>query len=132
MALHGAAVRVLGVVETERTTTVGVALELLDGGLSIWLAAEAHDTRAAGATVWLVLDLSLLDSSDSLEELDQVLVAGAPWQLESVSAVISSNWCGGILTFLTWMMGFGSPPESAPSVKALGATTGAAAPPPPP
>lgn len=84
MTLHGSA-WVECIVETERTSTVRVALELLDGGLRVGLTAEANDTRATRAAVWLVLDLSAVDGTDGLEELDKVLVAGTPWQLLYVS-----------------------------------------------
>lgn len=35
LALHGAAVGVSSIVKAERTTAVGIALELLDGGSSV-------------------------------------------------------------------------------------------------
>lgn len=95
LALHGTAIGVASVVETERTTAVGVALELLNGGSSILLATEEDDTGAARATIWLVLDLSLLDVADGDEELDQILIAGAPWQLFVMLAGSSDVEMGG-------------------------------------
>lgn len=84
LALHGATtVGVASVVEAEGTATVGVALELLDGSSGVLLAAEENDTSATRATVGLVLDLGLLNVADGNEELDKILVAGAPWQLLS-------------------------------------------------
>lgn len=89
LTLHGAAVGVASVVEAERTTAVSVALELLDRGSSVLLTAEENDTGSTRAAVRLVLDLSLLDVADGDEELDQILVAGTPWQLwRRVSKVV--------------------------------------------
>lgn len=82
LAFHSSTVRVLGVVEAEWTTTVRVALELLDGGSGIALTAKLDYTRATRAAIWLVLDFGAVDGADSLEELDQVVIASAPRQLE--------------------------------------------------
>ena len=76
---------VLDEAEAERTTTVLVACELGDGGLGVRLRAKLDNACTCRATVWLVLDLGALDLPDGGEELDKVLVAGAPWKLESVS-----------------------------------------------
>ena len=70
--------------EAERTATVHVLLELGDGSLGVFEGAELDNTGTAGATVGLVLDLGALDLADSSEELDQVLVAGAPGQIADV------------------------------------------------
>lgn len=95
LTLHGAAVLVLGIVETQWTTTVRVALELLDSRLSIALVTELDHTCTTRAAVGLVLDLCALDAADRLEELDKVLVAGTPWQLYMISewpcALVGSN-----------------------------------------
>lgn len=76
---------VLDVGEAERTTAVLVAGELGDGCGSIVLVPELDHTGAARATVGLVLDLGALNFSDGREELNEVVVAGAPWQLSWVS-----------------------------------------------
>jgi hypothetical protein len=46
------------------------------------LLGELDDTGAAGATSRLILDLCTLDLADGDEELDEVLVACAPRELE--------------------------------------------------
>lgn len=81
LTLHGASIRVLGIVKPEGAATVRVALELLDARLSILSVGELDDSAAARASVWLVLNFGAVDGSDGLEELDEILVAGAPWQL---------------------------------------------------
>lgn len=67
--------------QAERTTTVLVALELGDGLSSVLLLRELDDTSTAGATSWLVLNLSTLDLTDRDEEFDEILVARAPREL---------------------------------------------------
>jgi hypothetical protein len=59
-------------------------LELRDGRGGVVLGAELDNTGAAGATVVLVLDLGTLNLTDSSEELDEVLVAGAPREVADV------------------------------------------------
>ena len=87
LTLHhvAALTTVLDIGEAERTTTVLVACEFGDGSLGVRLRAELHNTRACRATVRLVLDLGALDLADGGEELNKILVAGAPWQLNNVS-----------------------------------------------
>lgn len=89
LRLHHVAtlVEVLDVCETERTTAVLIASELLDSGLSVALRAELDYARASRAAIGLVLDLSPLNLADRGEELDQIIVASAPWQLKIVSLV---------------------------------------------
>jgi hypothetical protein len=72
---------VLDEAQAKRTATILVAAELVNGGLRIVCRVEADYTSAAGATVWLVLNLSLLNLADSGEQLDKILVASGPWQL---------------------------------------------------
>lgn len=79
-------VDVLDVREPERTVAVGVALEFGDGGSSVLLIGELDYTGAARASIWLVLNLGALDLADGGEELNHVLVAGAPRQLSLVSS----------------------------------------------
>lgn len=83
---HGIVVRSWGLVldeaETEWASTVLVTGELGDGSLGVLNSVEANDTGSAGTSVWLVLNLGLLDLSDGGEELDEILVAGGPWKLK--------------------------------------------------
>ena len=72
--------------EAERTATVHVLLELRNRSLSVLLGAELDNTGTAGATVGLILDLCALDLTDSSEQLDEVLVAGAPGQVANVDS----------------------------------------------
>lgn len=81
LTLHGSAFWILGIIEAERATAVLVALEFLDRGLGVTGVGELDDTAASRAAIWLVLDLSTLDGSNGLEELNQIFVAGAPRQL---------------------------------------------------
>jgi hypothetical protein len=84
--VHGGAslVGVLDVRQAEGTATVHVLLELGNGGGRIVLRAELDHTGTARATVGLVLNLRALDLADGGEELDQVLVAGAPGEVADV------------------------------------------------
>jgi hypothetical protein len=85
--VHGGGAGLVGVLnvgETEGTATVRVLLELGDGGSRVVLGSELDDTGTTRATVGLVLDFSTLDLADGGEELDQVLVAGAPGQVADV------------------------------------------------
>ena len=83
---HSIVVRSWGLVlneaEAEWATTVLVTRELGDGSLGVLDTIEANDTGSAGTSVWLVLNLGLLDLSDGGEELDKILVAGGPWKLK--------------------------------------------------
>jgi hypothetical protein len=56
-----------------------------DGSVGLALNGELNDTTSARASVGLVLDFSALDLSDSGEELDEILVAGAPGQVLDVN-----------------------------------------------
>ena len=88
LGLHGhcIVVRSWGLIldeaEAEWSSTVLVTGELGDGSLSIPNSVEANDTGSARTSVWLVLNLGLLDLSDGGEELDEILVAGGPWKLK--------------------------------------------------
>jgi hypothetical protein len=84
--VHGSAglVGVLHVGEAEGTAAVHVLLELRDRSGGIILRTELDHTGAARATVGLVLDFGTLDLADSGEQLDQVLVAGAPGEVADV------------------------------------------------
>jgi hypothetical protein len=84
--VHGGAglVGVLDVGEAEGTAAVHVLLELGDRSGGVVLRTELDDTGATRATVGLVLNLRALDLADGSEELDQVLVAGAPGEVANV------------------------------------------------
>ena len=73
---------VLDEAQTERASTILVALEFLDRGVGGVRVIEANDARAAGTTAGLILNLSLLYLTNSREELDEILIAGRPWQLK--------------------------------------------------
>lgn len=83
LSLHHVAtlVGVADVGQAEGTTAILVALELRDGLGSILLLGELNHTSATRATCRLILDLCTLDLTDRGEELDQVVVAGAPREL---------------------------------------------------
>jgi type IV secretory pathway VirJ component len=84
--VHGGAglVGVLDVGEAEGTAAVHVLLELGDSRSCVVLGAELDDTGATRATVGLVLNLRALDLADGGEQLDQILVAGAPGKVANV------------------------------------------------
>lgn len=69
LALHRVAtlVGVADVGQTERTTTVLVALELGDGRAGVLLVGELNDTSAARASVGLVGNLGTINLGDRLE-----------------------------------------------------------------
>jgi len=93
-------VQILDVREAERTATILVTAELgfvmsADCYVRFWrhtlgltdrcggviLTAELDDTSALGAAVALVLDFGTFYFANSGKELDQVVIAGRPWQL---------------------------------------------------
>lgn len=65
--------------------TVLVALELADSGVGSFSIVESDNTGTTGSSTWLVLNLGLLNLSDSREELDQIIVTGRPGKLQRVS-----------------------------------------------
>ena len=67
---------VADVSELEWTTTILVTGELGDSSLGVVSGIELDDAGSTGATVALVLDLSLLDWANGGEEIDEILVAG--------------------------------------------------------
>lgn len=85
-------VGVLDVAQAERATTVLVSSELGDGGICVVSVFEFDDAGTLRATVAFVGDLSLLDSTDSCEEIDEILVGCGPWELPLVSLRIGK--CG--------------------------------------
>ena len=86
-------VGVADVGKAEWTTAILVALELGDGLRSVLLRGELNNTSATGTTSRLVLDLCTLDLTDGGEELDEVVVAGAPRELSRVSKnAYFSDW----------------------------------------
>jgi hypothetical protein len=103
LALHVAStlVEILDVGDAERTTAVVVALEFGDSSGCLLLAGHLDHAGAAGASVWLVLDLRLLDLTDCDEEFDEIIVARAPRELLRVLAVMSSVRAVKILTLRT-------------------------------
>lgn len=87
IGLHGvttARLDVPDVAETQLTSAVLVALELRDCSVGGFGSIESDDTSASGAAAWFVLDFRLLDISDGAEELDEVLIARRPWELNNV------------------------------------------------
>lgn len=76
-----ALVEVLDKAEVQGTTTVLVSLELGDGRLSSLRTIEANHAGSSRPATGLVLNLSLLNLADGGEELDQVVIAGRPWEL---------------------------------------------------
>ena len=69
----------------EGITLVRLGLRLTDSSAGIFYAAELDNTGSARAAVGLVLNLGTLDLANGGEELDQILVAGRPGQLQRVS-----------------------------------------------
>jgi len=72
---------VLDETQSKRTATILVTRELLDSSLCVLGSIETNDTSSSRPTVWLVLNLCLIDFSDGGEQLDEILVAGRPWKL---------------------------------------------------
>lgn len=52
--------------------------ELADGGVGVVGVVKLNNACALGASIGFVLYLRLLDLTDGLEKLDQVVVAGGP------------------------------------------------------
>lgn len=73
---------VLDKAQAKRAATVLVTGELGDGSVCVVNSVEANNTSAARASVWLVLNLGLLNLADCGEELNKILIAGRPRQLE--------------------------------------------------
>jgi hypothetical protein len=88
--VHGIATtagrEVLDEAQAQRPAAVLVALEFGDRGLGCCNAVESHDSGSAGTTTGLVLDLSLFDLTDCGKELDQIFIAGGPWELYKLVA----------------------------------------------
>lgn len=78
---------VLDEAQAERTTAVLVSRELGDGRLRVVGVVETNDAGATRASIWLVLNLGLLNLADRGEELNEILIAGRPRQLELESVV---------------------------------------------
>lgn len=82
LSLHGIAAAaaagslVFDEAQTERTTTVLVTGELLNGSVGILGRIESDHTSSTGTTVWLVLNLGLLNLANCGEQLDKIFVAG--------------------------------------------------------
>lgn len=77
---------VLDVAKSKLTATILISLELGYGSIGCLGSIESDDTSPSGAAAWFVLDLSLLNFTDCPEQLDQVLVAGGPRELQKMSA----------------------------------------------
>ena len=85
VGVHGVApawLEVLDVAEPELTATVLISLELGNGGIGCLGSIEPNDTGTSGAAARLVLNLGLLNFTDSSEQLDQILVTGGPGKLQ--------------------------------------------------
>lgn len=82
-----ASILVLDKAQSKRTATILVTRELLNGGVGVIGVIESYYTSTTGASVWLVLDLSLLNLTNSREQLDKILIAGRPGKLISVSPI---------------------------------------------
>lgn len=80
--------------QAQRTSTVLVALELLDCGVRGIGIVKANDARAARATAGLILDLGLLYLTNSREELDEILIAGRPRELIKNMKVRKAGYSG--------------------------------------
>jgi hypothetical protein len=72
---------VLDEAQSEGTATILVTRELLDSSLCVLCSIETNDTSTSRSTVWLVLNLCLIDFSNGGKKLDEILVAGGPWKL---------------------------------------------------
>lgn len=68
--------------EAELASAVLVALELGNGCIGSLGRVETDDASASGATAGFVLDFCLLDIANRAEQLDEILVASRPRQLE--------------------------------------------------
>lgn len=84
--LHGvygasACIHVLDKSDAERTATVLITGELGNRSFCCLCVVKLDDTRAARATIGLVLNLRTINLSNSREQIDQIFVAGRPGQL---------------------------------------------------
>lgn len=122
-------IHVTHVRQSQGTTTVLIAGELLDRRVGIIDIVEFDNPCAAGTSVGLVLNLCLVDFPDRLEQLDQVVIAGGPRKLYGSLVSNSKISRRERLTLRTKIVSLGSPPGPAPSVKGLGAAEAASAPP---
>lgn len=78
-----AGLEVLDVAESELTATVLISLELGYGSIGCLGSIESDNTSSSGAAARFVLDLGLLDFADRPEQLNQVLIAGGPRELQA-------------------------------------------------
>lgn len=67
---------ILNEAETERTTSVLVTGELLNGGIGVLGGVETYNTSAARSAIRFILNLGLLHLADSGEQLYEILVTG--------------------------------------------------------
>lgn len=77
-------VQVLDEAKTKSTATVLVTLELGDSSLGRLAVVKADNAGTARATTGLVLNLSLLNLADSHEEVNEIIVASRPGELEQM------------------------------------------------
>jgi hypothetical protein len=73
---------VLDEAQAKRAATVLVSRELGDGSIRVVDGVEANNTSAARTSIGLILNLGLLNLADCGEELNEILIAGRPGQLE--------------------------------------------------
>lgn len=78
---------VLDEAQAKRATTILVSRELGDGSVRVVDGVEANNTSAARTSIGLILNLGLLNLADCGEELNEILIAGRPRQLELESVV---------------------------------------------
>lgn len=83
IGIHHVASRrdILDEAETERTTTVLVALELGDCGFCGVRGVKSDNTSAAGSSAGLVLYLCLFDLSNGRKQFNKVFIACRPREL---------------------------------------------------
>lgn len=67
--------------QTKGSASILIALELRDCSLGRVGIVEADDSATARSTAGLVLDLGLLDLSDSREQLNEIFIASGPRKL---------------------------------------------------
>ena len=91
LGLHGITARpgslVLDKAQSKGTTTILISSEFLNGRLGTFSIVELDYTSTTGTAIWLVLDLSLIDRSNGLEEFNKIVITRRPWKLERVSNV---------------------------------------------
>lgn len=73
---------ILDEAQAKRATAVLVSRELGNGSIRVVDRVEADNTSAARTSVGLILNLSLLNLADRGEELNEILIAGRPRQLD--------------------------------------------------